>query len=350
MNFQDANQTVDLSILVTTELKQTSHYLVGPCPFCNGVDRFTLKHTNDGWLWHCRQCSPGKYKTVIDFVMKKEGCDAKEALAHLGGTTTAPVKTSRPAPVRPVARPVELPSDEWQENAWHLVDQASDRLFHDRVYQGGKWQDADGQPVRDYLTSRGLTLATARAWNLGAAWHYDPKLKARRSALVLPWWDVPYVNYQVTAVKIRFVDHQPEGLRYTSLYKSVPLIYGLNGLTGSRENLLLIEGEINALSVWQAAAEAGTLYGLNVLSFGSEGGGRPELMQAIAKRYRSTFLWLDDPEQARKYQAVLSVPTANLIQSPKQNDHKVDANDMLTAGVLGEFLAARVGKVARVPA
>lgn len=62
MNAQTINATFDLLALVEhdTTLKAAGAYYIGPCPFCGGRDRFTVKATKDGPRWHCRHCGDGK--------------------------------------------------------------------------------------------------------------------------------------------------------------------------------------------------------------------------------------------------------------------------------------------------
>lgn len=56
-----------------TTLKKVGHYYIGPCPFCGGKDRFTVKALRSKDLWICRQCGTGKYQDAIDYLMKRNG-------------------------------------------------------------------------------------------------------------------------------------------------------------------------------------------------------------------------------------------------------------------------------------
>ena len=216
-----------------------------------------------------------------------------------------------------------LPGEAWQRAAWQFVDKASDTLLY----------SPSGQVGRDYLASRGLTLDTAGAWNIGfVAAHYDPRAKRNRPALVLPWWDA---NYQIAAVKLRFVDADPDGLRYIALKGSKPILYGLNYAIPTHHTLLLVEGEINALSVWQVEP-----VGVTVLSIGSEGGAGgagADILRAVAAHYRRVFVWLDDADKAQAARAL--VPGSQALRSPNIDGVKWDANQMLQARALDSFLS-----------
>lgn len=86
MNALQINQTADLVTLVGCgNLRKVGTYHIGPCPFCGGRDRFTIKHTQVADLWHCRQCGDGKYHTTIDFIMRRDGVDFKTAYQTLKG-------------------------------------------------------------------------------------------------------------------------------------------------------------------------------------------------------------------------------------------------------------------------
>jgi hypothetical protein len=111
----------------------------------------------------------------------------------------------------------------------------------------------------------------------------------------------------------------------------LPILYGLWSARREGDTLLLVEGEINALSVWQCAPA------LTCLSFGSEAGARPGVLRAAAERYRRVFVWADDPARSLAIRASLG-RQAMPLQSPTRDAMKLDANAMLQAGVLREFL------------
>jgi hypothetical protein len=324
MDAMTINQTTDLLSLVGYELKKRGAYHVGACPFCGGRDRFTVKRTRNGERWHCRQCGDGKYHTAIDYIMRRDDCDFKTAYQTLTGESPQPTRTAPIVRAKPT--PITLPSHDWQTQALRLAGKASDSLLSD-----------EGQAGQEYLTRRGLLRGTWYAWLLGFAFAYDPKVKRNRPAIVLPWLDMDAGGEVITAVKYRFIDHDPGGLRYTSLAGSMPLLFGLWDAIESDSTLLLVEGEINALSLWQCRPR-----GVTVLSFGSEGGGRADVLQAIAKKYRRVMVWCDDAARTRQYQAMLARPCEK-IQSLIVDGEKLDANSLLQKGELHNFIAHVLG-------
>jgi hypothetical protein len=65
-------------------LKRQGHRLTGPCPKCNGVDRFYV--SPDLGLFNCNACGCGKGKKgAIDFTEFLEGCDFLRAVETLTG-------------------------------------------------------------------------------------------------------------------------------------------------------------------------------------------------------------------------------------------------------------------------
>ncbi len=329
MDIQNIKQTVEIIPLLGYELKPAGAYHVGACPFCGGTDRLTVKHTPTGDRWHCRQCGDGKYHTVIDFVMKRDNCDFKTALSTLGGDVSKPI-TPKAQP-RPKPKPITLPDSAWQEKALKHITAAADRLDSD-----------DGKAGHEYLTRRGLSRGTWYAWLLGYVVMFDPKIKRQRPALVIPWLDMDTTGETIIAVKYRFMDDEPDGLRYSAMSGSVPLLFGLQDANKSHDTLLLVEGEFNTLSIWQCHPCSVT-----ALSFGSESGGRVDILQAIALRYQHVFVWADDVwskgGQRAKDLSGLVKGRGKQIQSVRENNVKHDANQLLQVGALADFLTAILG-------
>lgn len=321
MNASHVNQTTELVPLVGHDLKKTGKYYIGSCPFCGGVDRFTIKHTSEGDRWLCRRCGDGKYHTAIDYIMRRDNCDFKTAYQILTDKNPEAIQKNAITRSKLESSLITLPSPEWQAQALQLINKASDLLLSDK-----------GQVGQKYLMQRGLHRGTWYAWNLGFAFVYDSKAKRNRPAISIPWLDMDACGEVITAVKYRFIDYEPEGLRYTSLTGSKPLLFGLWDVTKSHTTLLLVEGEINALSLWQCAPK-----GISVISFGSEGGGQAPVLHVFAKKYESVFIWCDDATRAKQYQSMLARPCQK-IQSLNIGGNKLDANWLIQKKELHNFL------------
>lgn len=331
MDAQTINQTYDLLALAlrdSPKLRKAGAYYIGPCPFCRGTDRFTLKPTRYGWRWYCRHCGEGKYHTAIDYIMRREKLSFKDAFSQMGGDEAQAISDRTSVTLPAPADMLTLPDATWQAETWRMVDKANDRLLNNPA----------GAPGRDELVRRGFSLDIIDTWLLGFMQAFDPRAGKRRPALIIPWWDIDKQNYIITAVKYRFIDdlaRQDKSRRFGQKKGSVPVLFGMCYALESDSTLLLVEGEFNALSIWQVHPE-----GTTCLSFGSESGGRPEILRSLANHYRRVILWCDDSAQAEKHRAMIS--DAEAWQSPVIDGVKWDANQMLRVGCLASFLEQKL--------
>lgn len=314
-----ARQTnlISLAEQYTTLRKEAAKEYAGPCPHCGGVDRFHVK--SDGWF--CRQCHP-QFGDAIALVRWMEGVDFMVAVQQLTGETSVRRATPKPH-TRPVA---------WLDNAESIVSSAHARLMA-------------GCPGADYLNSRGLRLHTWEAFNLG--YREDVALpgtggQERASGIVMPWTR----GGKLTAIRYRFLrmheytdlDGKPRKAKQTAMPDSdfAGCLYGGQGLlgcAGDLRTLVLCEGEINALSIWQVAHT----WQWDVLSLGSESAKLTSAAIDYARRFERVIVWMDKPEVARSLMALIA--GAHGISSPVREGVKLDANDMLQRGWLGGLLA-----------
>jgi hypothetical protein len=334
MDAQTVKQNTDLIRLAEqagAKFRRAGRVWQSACPLHGGDNptAFTVFTGDDGLLhFKCftrSECNEHG-SDVIAFVQVRDGCDFKTALKTLGGEESTPARDVAPsAAPRPAPKPaLALPDVDWQDNAWRIVDEACERLT-----------SPDGKLGQEMLLKRCIYPATWSAWNIGFMWAFDPRAGEKRPSVIIPWWDVDDDGYIITAVKYRFIDglaSEDKSRRFGQRKGSVPILFGTNYATPGNDTLLLLEGEFNALSVWQLQ-----LPRVACLSFGSQGGGKPEILQALATRYRRVVIWCDDPELARKYQAI--IPESDALQSPIIEGVKWDANQMLQVGCLFDFIA-----------
>ena len=298
----------------------------GPCPKCGGRDRL---HTTAAW-WFCRQCHD-KRSDVIGLVQWLDGVEFVEAVRRLdsGAIPAAPVTIK---PQGDVTAPL-------QRYAPDRLDWQKLRKLEGAIDDGCKLLDSPGGAAWvDYLAGRGITLATARAWWLGAGMAWDKELKAERPAVLLPWVDGDIV----TGIKARFLTVPDGGQRFTSkgaYPRSFALnVFGRHVMGGARDVLLVIEGELNAVSCWQAARAAG-LRGVDVVSVGTDSLPDRSALAETAGGFARVVAWLDEPGRAAAVRAAL--PGARAGRSPRGDDgEKLDANELLKRGALADFLSA----------
>lgn len=317
-----AVNVVDLAKAAGVQLREASaKEWAGPCPKCGGDDRF---HVQADW-WFCRQCH-AKRGDAIEFERWLHGLTFTEAVNKLAGVAGVVAMVRRPAPAaapKPKAAPARLLGGD----AAHLVSAAHDRLF-----------DAPaGAAGREYLEGRGIEPHTWQAFGLGYVAQAPTAEKA--AAIVLPW----YQRGHLVGARFRYL--KPVGdLKVKSMAGSqfagvlfggqaMPDFVSMGAERGAEalRTLVLCEGEINAVSIWQVAHETD----LDVLSVGSESQKIPTGTVAVAQRYGCVLTWFDKRERA--VEAARLLPGAHAMNSKGLGG---DANDLLQRGHLGGVLSA----------
>ena len=269
---EDLKRKVDLLALIgaDTALKRKSATnggeYEGPCPFCGGRDRLHVQPHAHPWpRWFCRQCTgdprEARWMSAVDYVMRRQNLDFKEACDWLRRWLGAPDRPRKPPHrARPVPRPDEdgPPPLEWQQRAWKLVEHFQETLWR-----------PDGERARRWLYVRyGLEDETVRAWRLGycpADGRYEGLFVHR--GIIIPWW----IGDTLWAVKVRLP--VPDGARgkYRRVacpgYHARGEVYGVQHWRSDRPDCFVTEGEFDALFLWQLSDGRA-----NVLTLGAKGG------------------------------------------------------------------------------
>src|SRR5262252_3350992 len=255
----------------------------GPCPFCGGRDRFRVQPLRGRW-W-CRGCSQGpRWQDAIAYVRQREGLGFAEACQRLGASPSelglarppsprrwsAAGHASRPrpasaAPITPAPAP-ELAEDLEPSAAWR----ASGMRFLEES-EAALWS-AEGERARAYLHGRGLNDETLRVWQIGfqpqegrrdpaERWGFPARTASGQPAwvriprgIVLPW----LLDGQLWQLKVRTNRQQP---KYLAISGGHPCLFGADTLVPG-EPAILVEGEFDAMLLWQ---EAGDLVGITTL-------------------------------------------------------------------------------------
>lgn len=214
----------------------------GPCPFCNSGHRIHVQPAIG--LWWCRFCYPdGKWQDAVSFAMKRDSVDFAEACRRLGA-----IPPHDAQPRRWTANEEPVPTAVWRTRAAAFVEEC----------QAALWSEV-GTRARAWLNGRGLQDGTLREWGIGfngADRREDPKgwgLEDRQEpvwiprGIVLPWMAMG----DLWQVKIRRPAGEP---RYIGIAGGHPLLFGADQLTG-KADLLLTEGEFDAMLAWQEARD-----------------------------------------------------------------------------------------------
>ena len=210
----------------------------------------------------------------------------------------------------------------WQENAKAQVERAhEDLLFH-----------PNAQPARDYLASRGITPGTWEAFRLGAA--LNPDGKNIGHVVTIPWL---LKDHRVTNIRYRLVtpiQRKKGKQKYDSKPAGDALIFG-GHLRNKSNTLILCEGELNAMSIWQAAQDA--YFSLDVLSYGARRINNLVLTQLrkVANSYQNVAIIADSAADAQhNAQALqLSIPCMAIA-----NPNGKDPNELLEDGTLIDLI------------
>jgi hypothetical protein len=314
----------------------------GPCVRCQGTDRLHVKAD----AFFCRKCHP-QFGDAIEYTRWLHRVDFAGAIGILTGQTEGPkarITTPQPTTKQPQRKDAQYSG--WAEDTQPMVTEAQAQL-------------SDGSA---YLESRGLHEATTAAYGLGfrtdaplpGTWHAKERRHTvdPQPAIVIPW----YRGGKLAAVRYRFlslhtyidIDGKERKVRQSSVYDSdfTGALYGGHVLpefctmapndngrnAESLRTLVLCEGEINAMSIWQEMEPCNW----DVLSLGSESQKLSAAALSFAERYGRVIIWMDNPEMAKRVMSQIAGSVA--ISSPVIDDRQIDANIMLQTGELLDFL------------
>ena len=333
-------ETVSCADIVATmtavTLRKNGAELCGACPKCGGDDRFYVTQDN---ACACRQCHTQRMDSV-GLVAWLQNVTMHEAVDILSGHRRY---DELPAPP---ATPKTRRTDE--ENAYNgtwrskVAGEAQDRHYRLQA-------DATGAAsARSYLLSRGLAPDTWQAFTVG----YQEKTHVTGTQRTAPAisWPVCTQDGSTYGVKYRFLEAQDTGadkpLRYT-MRKGSRITVDTGAMFGAQllyadatrryRALVFCEGEINAMSIWQACNVAG----VDVLSFGSEAQTElPPWAIDYASGYGCAIVWLDAEDKSAKVAGQLRhLPHVARLRSPLR-EIKADANACLVDGRLGALVQA----------
>lgn len=302
----------------------------GPCPRCGGVDRFHVFPHG----WFCRKCRPYEvkgYGDCFDLLTELMGYDFYRAVDLLGGQWEdkdfGKTKTAR------------------QREQFKRMDRGDWRKDYGKFYLDSVAHLHNSTAALTYLLGRGIAETTINRFGLGFAqvplpgtWDKTARkhILSKQPAIIIPWFDG---NGELVGLRYRFLEAHTyttvKGKEERNVKKSGAFDSDFTGpdmfgwLAGEDDpadcELMLVEGELNCLSVWQEFN--GTR--LHVRSFGSEVQPIPAQMVSKAQGYRRVYIWTDQRDKlTRKFE---QLPNAVGLCLPGFQD----ANDLLQAGLLG---------------
>ena len=322
---QALKSSIDLRDLAGahTELqKLTAGESSGPCPKCGGDDRF---HAQSEWFF-CRQCHDKRGDAIELVRWLGLASGFQEAVSWLdrwqggGGELLAGTVKRKPEPKRAAGQWHE---PEWQSQARALVDTAADRLT-----------GLGGAAGRSYLAGRGIEPATWQAWRLGLADVWHPRRRSELPAIVMPYMGQKVIK----ALQYRYIGADlDKSERFSQKAGGERTLFGAHVIAG-REILAILEGELNAVSLWQAAGDV-----VDVVSIGSEDNTTSAAPYAarLAERYVMALVWTDKPAVAQALSQAIGRRCV-LMHSPAIEGAKLDANEVLKQGFLRDLVLTKL--------
>lgn len=231
----------------------------GPCPICQGTDRFNVQERR----WLCRTCTGGQWRDLVHLAALVWGLDSKadfRAICDKLGAFDLSPHQGTTAQVIPEPDDDNPPPADWQKPVKGIAV----------ACEHGLWAD-DGEQARAWLNRRGLLDSTIRLFGLG----YNPTSQKIAGHWVYNGIIIPHFQPStgiLWGVKIRLgaegrqtwlkfwqqnnPDKDPAGAKipkYMSIAGSRQNLFNADSL-GDKQSAFVCEGEFDTMLLQQQAA------------------------------------------------------------------------------------------------
>jgi len=305
----------------------------GPCPFCGGIDRFSVQPHKDHGLWLCRHCTDGTWKDSIEFVRRRDNVGYVEACQTL---FRGPVKIGvDPEEYERIQEKREATIQERLEQEKETQQQVRDRLHEERAWEPYHQILQSSDIARQLWNERGLTDEWIDYYKVGycpAREFYSPT-KFICPTLTIPTW---YAE-KCVGLSHRLLMEDPPGGKYRPHFAGAgkPLFMADVIKNGLGENVLLLEGEIKTMvtfaNIWKDQPLMGhPLYQADVVGIAGKGF-KFEWVPAFDE---AKNIWIvldpDADEAAEKIAERLGKERCKVVQLPEKIDDLflIDAIDI----------------------
>ncbi|CAI5733448.1 unnamed protein product [Hyaloperonospora brassicae] len=350
-NLQDVADFLHRKRLAVRETE--SHFMVRDCPFCHAThgkadNLFKMYVHKTQGMYKCHRC--GSSGSWFDFKRKLQGSvGVAPASGYISaGSSAGALKNG-----------VEVRVIQVLDNAKAMA------------IQKNLLDEVEFKPVLEYLTDvRGLRLDVLRKYCVGAIeqpfWDHESGQRINAQCISFPWMarqmDIDAMGvvchggedkrkaatedknlYNVVRLKVRAVDDKakqqlvPKGGSWG--------LFGWNTVPAAASELVLTEGEFDAMAVHQAT-------GMAAVSLPNGCQSLPPSVLPLLERFKRIYLWLDDDASGQsnveKFAAKLGLTRSYIVRIPAKAASSVikDANDALRAGL---DLTAIVNAAERIP-
>ncbi len=273
----------------------------GPCPWCGGDDRFSIQPKRDHFV--CRRCK--RAGDSITFYRDFHGMKYYEACAAVGKEPVFQARFLSDTFEKEVAwepRVVSDPCGIWQEKAEAVAFSAHKFLM-----------SIQGKPHREYLHSRGISLATIRRARLGwvnsnlsfdrGTWGLS-NLGGREKPIWVPRGIlVPFFEPETgKLIRLRIRQDKPiSGDRYILVAGSSTRYFTYPDLSETKnqsnadptKNSFLVESELDGWLCWQNFGDLSQIYAIGNST------ARPDSQTALKMKNTAFYLCLDNDEAGR---------------------------------------------------
>jgi hypothetical protein len=223
------------------------------CPFHSERHGAALAVWSDGWRCFGACDTSGD---LFDWIAKWNNLDLKRDFRQI--VQIAGGNVEQPRREFPRQREDHPPSREWQKIAAEICERAAANL----------WTE-NGLPGLTWLRLRGLSDEVIRAAQLGYVnnhahrWHQFNGMLIAANSITIPWWG----EHNLWGVRCRRLDPKDYGDRYRNIRAATDEDIerlGKSHLASAlywadrvepRRPVIIVEGEFNALAVWQVAAD-----------------------------------------------------------------------------------------------
>ena len=311
-------------------LRRMGADLKGLCPFHEEKTASFIVHPE---YWKCHGCGEGG--DVFKFFQKLEGLafpQAVKRVAELAGLTVNESRSYRPAPANRRTEPSPQTPDDPELEA--RVDRSFQKFGGKREMTLEQWRpyaealmDSGAEVVGQFPALRGITGTTVEKFKLGYAATGEkivgsnPEYAEYRDK---PWIGFPYIyGDRVRMVKWRTLFSV--GKKFARPASMAECLY-IDGEPDPFDDVVLQEGELDALTLWQAGIRAASL------PSGSNSRITKEMRDWLLG-FRRILIGMDNDEAGqlalRKILMDLPVDRTAILTLP---DGWKDANEMLVKG------------------